>query len=96
MPDLADRYQKDSSVISREIAGEIILVPIRQSVGDFESIFTLNETAALIWGLLDGEKTLAEIRDRVVSEYDVSPQQAQDDLFELVQRLGAIQAIVRV
>ena len=39
-------YQKDPDMVSREIAGEVILVPIRRNVGDLESVYTLNETAA--------------------------------------------------
>ena len=59
MPNLTDTYQQDPSIVSREIAGEVILVPIRNNVGDLESIYTLNETAARIWALLDGDHTLA-------------------------------------
>ena len=51
MPHPEARYQKDASIVSREIAGEVILVPIRQNMGDMESIFTLNETASRIWEL---------------------------------------------
>ena len=48
----------DPNIVDRNIAGEVILVPIRNNVGDLESIYTLNETAARIWELLDG------VRDR--------------------------------
>ena len=32
-------YKKDDSIVSRKIADEFILVPIRQNVGDLESPF---------------------------------------------------------
>jgi len=69
---------------------------IRQSVGDLESIYTLNETAALVWKLTDGEHTLAEICDQIVAEYEIEPVEAQSDLFELVAKLSEIKAIVQV
>ena len=47
-------YRKDPSIVARQIAGEMILVPIRQNVGDLESIYLLNETALFAWQLLDG------------------------------------------
>jgi len=47
-------YQKATNMVSHKIADEFILVPIRQNVGDLESIYTLNETAARIWELSVG------------------------------------------
>jgi hypothetical protein len=93
MASLDTKYQRSPEVVSREILGEMILVPIRQDVGDMESIFTLNETAAYIWSQLDGERTLGEIRDLVASEYQVSEEQAQADLLDLVSQLEDLKAI---
>ena len=83
-------------MVSREIAGEFILVPIRQNVGDLESIYTLNETAARAWSLIDGKHTLAEIQETIVDEYSVREDQAQQDLIELIQELESINAVVKV
>ena len=33
----------------RVIAGETILVPLRQNLGDLESIYTLNGVGTFIW-----------------------------------------------
>ena len=91
-----DIYQKDPSIVSREIAGEVILVPIRQDVGDLESIYTLNETAAQAWTLFDGSHTVNQVQDKIVSEYEVDEDEAQRDLIELIQQLEEIGAIVKV
>jgi hypothetical protein len=80
-------------VVSREIAGETILVPIRQNVGDLESIYTLNETAARIWALVDGHRSVREIRDAVASEYEVALAEAEQDVLELLEELEAIGAV---
>jgi hypothetical protein len=96
MPSLEERYQKDESMVSREIAGEVILVPIRSHVADLESIYTLNETAASAWALLDGKHTLSEVCDQMVSEFEVNKEEARQDLFELVDQLLEIEAIVKV
>ncbi|MFC2053427.1 PqqD family protein [Chloroflexota bacterium] len=89
-------FQKDASIVSREIEGEVILVPIRQNVGDLESIYTLNETAARAWVLFDGERTLEQIKDEIVAEFDVGNEQARLDLIELVYQLVEAGAIHRV
>jgi hypothetical protein len=54
-------YKHDPNIVARMIGGEMILVPIRKNVGDMENIYTLNETAARIWELVDGQHSLEEI-----------------------------------
>jgi hypothetical protein len=85
-------YKKSDSIVSRRIADEFILVPIRQNVGDLESISTLNEVAARIWELIDGKKKV-EIKDKIVEEFEVTPQQAEKDLIEYLKQLKKINAI---
>jgi len=94
--DLNQHYKKDRDIVSREIAGEVILVPIRNNVGDLDSIYTLNETAAFTWSLLDGENSLQVILDRIIAEFDVENQQAEQDLVELILGLEEIRAIKKV
>ena len=89
-------YRKDPDMVSREIAGEVILVPIRSSVGDLESVYTLNETAALAWTLFDGSHTVNQIQDQILTEYEVDEDEAERDLIELIQQLEEIGAIARV
>jgi len=86
-------YKKSDSIVSRKIADEFILVPIRQNVGDLESISTLNEVAARIWELIDGKKKVREIKDKIVEEFEVTPQQAEKDLIEYLKQLKKISAI---
>jgi len=93
---LEGRYQKDPNIVFRAIAGEMILVPIRRRTANLESIYTLNETAGQIWELMDGQRTLGEIRDTIVQEYDVTPKEAEADLAELVAYLEQIQAVEKV
>lgn len=89
-------YEKDPSIVHRNIAGEAILVPIRQNVADLESIYTLDEVAARIWELIDGQRRVEEIRDAIVEEYEVSPDVAEADLVEFVQQLEEIGGVRRV
>ena len=93
MVTLDARYYQDPSVISREIAGQTILVPICQNVGDLESIFTLNQTGARIWALLDGERSVRAIREMIAEEYDVGAGEALQDILELLAQLETIGAV---
>ena len=87
-------YDKSDSIVSRRIADEFILVPIRQNVGDLESIYTLNETAARIWELIDGKIKVSEIKEKMVEEFEVTPEEAEKDLMEHLQQLEEIEAII--
>ena len=94
MEDLvARRYEKDPSVVYREIAGEAILVPIRRNISDMESIYTLDEVGADIWDLIDGERTAGNILDVLLGEYDVGAEVLSNDLAEFIQQLLSIGAI---
>lgn len=81
------RLEKDPSVVHREIAGESILVPVRSRSADLESIFTLNSVGSRIWALMDGERSLGEIRDLLAGEYDVPSQDLESDVLEFVEHL---------
>jgi len=87
-------YKKSDSIVSRRIADEFILVPIRQNVGDLESIYTLNETAARIWELIDGKMKVGEIREKMVEEFETTPEEAQKDIMEHLRQLEGIKAII--
>ncbi len=88
-------YRKDPSIVARQIAGEMLLVPIRQNLGDLESIYLLNETALFAWQRFDGSATLASIRDEMTKEFAVDELQAGQDLLELVADLQRVGALLR-
>ena len=86
-------YKKSDSIVFRKIADEFILVPVRQNVGDLESIYTLNETAARIWELIDGKIEVREIKEKIVEEFEVGPQEAEKDLMEHLRQLERMKAV---
>ena len=90
---VARRYVKDPSIVYREIAGEAILVPIRRNVADMESVYTLDSVGADIWELIDGDRTLSDILDLLMDEYDVDAAVLSKDLDEFLGQLEAIGAI---
>jgi hypothetical protein len=84
---LAVRYERDPNVVTREIAGERILVPIRKRTADMAAIYVLNETGARIWNLLDGQRSLADIAEILEQEYSVESDKVQTDIVEIVEQL---------
>jgi hypothetical protein len=83
-------YRRAADVVLRRIGDEAILVPVRNRVGDLDSIFTLNETAITIWEALDGRTALQNVIERICEEYEVDPGTAADDAREIVSRLAEV------
>jgi hypothetical protein len=90
------RFQIDPSIITRQIADEVILVPVRANGQDMNSIYTLNVTAARAWDLFQNGKTLGEVQSQLVIEFCVEMEQAWNDLVELVENLEKIGALSEI
>jgi len=88
--------QKNPSFVSRKIVDEVILVPISHRVGEIDCLYALNEVGARIWDLIDGDRSLKELRDAIVAEFEVSETEAQEDLAVLIEQLKEIGAIQEV
>jgi hypothetical protein len=86
-------YSKSDSIVFRKIADEFILVPIRQNVGDLESIYTLNETGARIWELIDGKIKVRKIKEKLIEEFEVTPEEVEKDIIEHLQQLEKMDGI---
>ena len=93
---LQQKYRKNPDMVSRLIGGEFILVPIRSNVADLESVFTLRGTGVRVWELIDGKSTGRDLRDRIVEEFAVEPEEAEDDLIGFLKELREIDGIVVV
>jgi len=93
MIELEHCYRRNENFVFRRIEDETILVPIKDNVGDMGSIYNLNEIGAFIWEHLNGERNLEAVRDKILEEYEVSPQEAEADLNEFINDLIEIEAV---
>lgn len=91
-----DVFRKKGEVVFRDIGGESLLIPIVNNVGDLSSIYTLNEIAARIWGLIDGRRSVREITRLLTDEYDVSEDVVMDDVSGFIEELVNIRFLERV
>ena len=85
MSALDKSFIKDDNLMARNIAGETLIVPIRNRVGDLNSIYTLNEVGARVWQLLDGQTPVGKIVKTITEEYEVSSKEAASDIDELLR-----------
>ena len=80
----------------RQVGHESILVPIRNRVGDLDSVYVFTTVAARIWSLLDGSNDVDSIATIIDNEYDVDPIVARTDLAALLASLEVADLIGEV
>jgi uncharacterized lipoprotein YehR (DUF1307 family) len=89
-------YKTKDEIVTREIAGETILVPVKGKLADMQKIFSLNPVAEYIWQQLNGDKSITEIRDSIIESFDVDREQAGRDILDLINSLLKEDLIVQV
>jgi hypothetical protein len=80
---------KKGEFVTRSIAGETLVVPVRGQVGDLNAIYSLNEVGAFIWEQFDAPKSLTQIVEAVCGEFEVAREQAEKETSEFIAALEA-------
>lgn len=89
-------YRRSDEVVCRQVGTESILVPVRNHVGNLESVFVLSRVAARIWALLEGPAAVERIIDTVCTEFEVDRETAAADVAELLTELEAASLVNKV
>lgn len=84
MVNLKSVPSRSSSVVTRKTGSEYVLVPVTNNIADMNSVYTLNETGAFLWELIDGENNIEDMIEAVIRKYDVSEETATVDVFEFI------------
>ena len=98
MPDIVYNglYQRDPAVVRRQIGSETVLVPVRSATESMHAIFALNETGAYLWNILEHPGSPGQLVEALVNEYDVTPEQAHQDVSVLLQQMLDVELIREV
>jgi len=78
---------RSSSVVTRKTGNEYVLVPVTDNIADMDSVYTLNETGAFIWEQIDGKRTVGEIIEKIIIEYEIDEKKAVSDLFSFIENM---------
>lgn len=76
-----------SRFVSREVDKELILVPLTGNIAKMNEMFTLNETAKLIWENMDKVANEEALTILITDEFDVSPEIASADVSAFIKHL---------
>jgi hypothetical protein len=80
MPDRV--YKRSSEILEAAIGSELVTLDVK--TGD---CFGFNEVAATIWTALATPRTFEELKDQLVSEYDISAEECSAELGTLLEEL---------
>ncbi|WP_366918539.1 lasso peptide biosynthesis PqqD family chaperone [Acaryochloris sp. IP29b_bin.148] len=71
-----------SEQVSSDLAGESVILNLKTGM-----YFGLNEVGASVWTLLQQPRSVQEICDQILNEYEVDSEQCQQDVLKLLQEL---------
>jgi len=82
------RYTPSGDVVAREIAGEVVIVPLAAGMGETDDdLFTVNVTGREIWRRLDGTKTLREVADELRDAFEAPRAVIEKDMLGFIGEL---------
>ena len=81
--------RRRESVVQRDVAGEMFLVPIHGHIADLQELFVLNEVGRYLWDRLDGDRSLEDLVADVFAVFDVTEEQARRDTMTFLDQLSA-------
>ena len=74
--------------VSCELAGEAVILNLKNDV-----YYGLDPIGARIWDLIQTPRSVAEVRDALLTEYDVEATRCEQDLFALLEQMVAQELI---
>lgn len=90
-------YKPSEDVVAREVQGEFVIIPITSGIGDLEDeLFSLNETGRAIWDRLDGKRSLKDIRNKLINEFEGSEEEIEKDCLGLIEELLKRRMLIEV
>jgi methyltransferase-like protein len=88
MMDLKSVPAHSPNVVTRKTGNEYVLVPVADNIADMNSVYTLNETGAFIWEMIDGNRNIDEIINALTEEYDIDRETASLDVISIMDEMS--------
>ncbi len=78
---------RDPTAVTRRLAEETVILPIRNTVADLTAIYTLNETGSFVWDRLDGAHSVGDVVTDLIAAFEVEVAEAQRTVLDLIADL---------
>lgn len=84
------RLRRRERVLSQSADGSLVLLDV-----DGGEYFALEEVAARVWDLCDGDRTVSAVVETVATEYDASPEAVEADVLAFLEEMIQENLLVR-
>ena len=85
--------RRNENFILRQTADLTIILPVGEASVHFPGMISVNETGAMLWGLLKDSRSAQSLAQELTEIYEVELEQAQRDVdafLEQLRRAGAL------
>lgn len=82
-----------ANFVLRQIADTYVLIPIGKALVRFDGMVTLNGTGVFLWRQLEQGATRETLADALTAEYDVSREEALNDIDAFLASLAPVGCI---
>ena len=98
---VGDRWARAAGVIARRVAGEMVLVPVRNRTDDPEfkraRLYVLNDTGEFLWSLLDTPQSAADLARNLTIAFETTAGRAHSDVdlfLAALRDIGAVREVI--
>lgn len=77
----------NKELVKRNVAGDVLLIPVGKSVFDFNGLMILNETGSFLWDFLPNVESEEDLVRQLLEAYEVSEADAAADVREFIQKV---------
>lgn len=89
------QYEKTPSIVARKVAGELLLIPFKENLGDLSSMYTANDVGTHIWELLMQNYSVPQIIKTLLEAYEVEEPRLKEDVNNFLEQLVEAGSIVQ-
>ena len=86
--------KRSSDFIKRKIGTRYVIVAIGKAAKRFAGMISVNGTGAVIWDLLQEDKSMSELVEALLARYEIDRETAEADASAFVASLKEVGAIV--
>jgi len=89
--DIQTLSQIKSKFVARQVADELVIVPLSGNVAQMNELFTLNETGKFIWENITDDKTAEQLSTLMTEEFEIDQQTALRDVEAFLKQMNLLE-----
>ena len=79
--------QAKAHFVCKHTGEELLLIPLKDNVADFNQYLVLNELGAFIWTALSAELTFDALQEQILNEFEVEEGILRTDLEKFIPEI---------